>query len=248
MENRFAFWGLKMAEKATVEQIRARFDGDVERFSSLATGQAVVIDSLVHLELLTEAAAMVTPGAKRALDVGCGAGNYTLKLLERLPGVEVTLVDLSRPMLDRAVARVREATGREAEAVQGDVREVELEEERFDIVMAGQCLHHLRGEEEWRDVFGRVYRCLREGGSFWISDSLEHEMGAVREMMLRRWGEYLVKLNGETCREKVLANVAAEDSPRSVQFQLDLLREVGFGMVDVLHQHNRFASLGAVKG
>ncbi len=33
------------------------------------------------LELISEAAAATTPNAKRLLDVGCGAGNYTLKLL-----------------------------------------------------------------------------------------------------------------------------------------------------------------------
>jgi tRNA (cmo5U34)-methyltransferase len=27
--------------------------------------------------------------------VGCGAGNYTLKLLESLPNLDVTLIDLS---------------------------------------------------------------------------------------------------------------------------------------------------------
>ena len=43
---------------------------------------------------------------RRLLDVGCGAGNYSLKLLTLLPNLEVTLVDLSRPMLDRAVERV----------------------------------------------------------------------------------------------------------------------------------------------
>jgi tRNA (cmo5U34)-methyltransferase len=34
--------------------------------------------------LVAEAAAATTPHARHALDVGCGAGNYTLKRLERL--------------------------------------------------------------------------------------------------------------------------------------------------------------------
>jgi SAM-dependent methyltransferase len=56
--------------------------------------------------LVTEAAAATTPHARHVLDVGCGAGNYTLKLLERLPGLDATLIDLSQPMLDRARERV----------------------------------------------------------------------------------------------------------------------------------------------
>ena len=37
---------------------------------------------------------------------GCGGGNYTLKLLQRFPNLNVTLVDLSQQMLDCAVTAV----------------------------------------------------------------------------------------------------------------------------------------------
>src|SRR4051812_26939911 len=96
-------------EKASPDQIRARFDKDVDRFSSLDTGQATSIDSPLQLELIAEAARLTTPQARALLDVGCGAGNYALKLLLALPGMDVTLLDLSRPMLDRALARVQAA-------------------------------------------------------------------------------------------------------------------------------------------
>jgi tRNA (cmo5U34)-methyltransferase len=56
--------------------------------------------------LVAEAAAATTPHARHVLDVGCGAGNYTLKLPERLANLDATLIDLSEPMLDRARVRV----------------------------------------------------------------------------------------------------------------------------------------------
>ena len=90
--------------KSTVEEIRQRFDADVDRFSNLETGQSATVDAPLAMSLIAEVAAAVTPKATSVLDVGCGAGNYTLKLLERLPNLNVTLIDLSRPMLDRAVA------------------------------------------------------------------------------------------------------------------------------------------------
>lgn len=233
--------------KSTVDEIRVRFDNDVERFSNLQTGQAVTIDSPKHLAMVTEAAARVTPGAKTALDIGCGAGNYTLKLLERLPTVQVSLIDLSKPMLDRAVQRIGAVSGKPVTPIQGDIRQIDLGVERFDIVMAAQCLHHLRGEEKWHDVFRRVYASLRPGGSFWIADSLVGESEAITAMMWEQHGAYLVTLGGETLREKVFAYVEKEDTPRSLMFQLQLLRAVGFAQVDVLHMHNRFASFGGVK-
>jgi tRNA (cmo5U34)-methyltransferase len=233
--------------KSTPEEIRARFDREVERFSVLETGQTATMDAPLVLELMTAAAASVSPAAKRLLDVGCGAGNYSLKMLGRLPKLDVTLVDLSKPMLDRARERVSAAGAGKIEMIQGDVREIELGEKRFDIILAAAVLHHLRGEDEWRSVFGKFYRALSPGGSIWISDMVQHTFAPVEAEMKRRYGEYLVNLKGEQHRDAVFAYVEVEDTPRSLVFQIDLLREVGFKKVEVLHKNAIFAAFGALK-
>ncbi|HET9834159.1 MAG TPA: class I SAM-dependent methyltransferase, partial [Vicinamibacterales bacterium] len=121
--------------KSTVDEIRARFDKDVERFSNLQTGQSATMDAPLALELIAEAAAATTPHARRLLDVGCGAGNYTLKLLQAIPRLDVTLVDLSRPMLDRAEQRVAAAGAGAIRSIQRDIRDTELGDGAFDIIV-----------------------------------------------------------------------------------------------------------------
>lgn len=233
--------------KSTVEQIRERFDRDVERFSNLETGQAATIDAPLVLDLITSAAAAVTPGAKAVLDVGCGAGNYTIKLLGKLPGLRATLIDLSRPMLERAVKRVTEAGAAQATPMQGDIRELSLPEAAFDVIMAAAVLHHLRTEAEWEAVFAKLHRSLRPGGSLWISDLVEHSTPQVQQLMWKRYGEYLVSLRDESYRDHVFAYVEQEDTPRALMDQLDLLRRVGFARVEVLHKNGPFAAFGAIK-
>lgn len=78
--------------KSTPAEIRDRFDKDVDRFSNLQTGQTSTIDAPLILDLISSAAAATCPKAKAVLDVGCGAGNYTLKLLQKLPGLDAALV------------------------------------------------------------------------------------------------------------------------------------------------------------
>jgi DNA-binding MarR family transcriptional regulator len=112
--------------KSTVDDIRRRFDADVERFSNLDTGQSATVDAPLALALVAEAAAATTPHARHVLDVGCGAGNYTLKLLESLPNLDATLIDLSQPMLDRARERVSRATAGRITTIQADIREARL--------------------------------------------------------------------------------------------------------------------------
>ena len=58
-----------MREKSSVEEIRERFDHDVERFSNLQSGQVSTVDAALSLELITEAAARLTPLATDLLDV-----------------------------------------------------------------------------------------------------------------------------------------------------------------------------------
>ena len=181
------------------------------------------------------------------LDIGCGAGNYTLKLLELVPELNVTLVDLSRPMLDRALQRISEATTANVTTIQADIRKLRLGEDRFDIILAAAIFHHLRTDAEWHDVFAKCYAALRPGGSLWISDLIEHANPAVQALMWQRYGAYLAGLKDEAYRDHVFAYVAKEDTPRPLPYQIDLLRSVGFSVVEILHKNGCFAAFGAIK-
>jgi len=237
-----------MTPKSTVEEIRARFDRDVARFSNLETGQTATVDAPLMLDLVSAAAAALTPGARALLDIGCGAGNYALKLLQRLPDMDVTLLDLSRPMLDRAVERVSAATNGRVRAIQGDVREVDLGHEAVDLITAAATLHHLRTDDEWHRVFGACHAALRPGGSFWIVDFVSHEFDTVQALMWERYGAYLTSLEGEAYRDRVLAYVEREDTPAPVTYQISVLNQVGFARVELLHKNGCFAAFGGVKG
>ena len=234
--------------KSTVDEIRQRFDADVERFSNLETGQSATIDAPLAMALVAQSAAATTPHARHVLDVGCGAGNYTLTLLKHLPNLDVTLIDLSRPMLDRATERLRRSTGGTITAIQGDIRDVDLPEGGFDIILAAAVLHHLRDDSEWRAVFAAFHRALRPGGSLWVFDMIESSIPAIRGLMRQRYGEYLTRLKDEAYRDHVFAYVEKEDTPRPLVFQLDMLRQVGFGPVEVLHLNTCFAAFGAMRG
>lgn len=233
--------------KSTVAEIRERFDADVERFSNLETGQSATVDAPVAMALIAEAAAASTPHARHVLDIGCGAGNYTLKLLHHLPNLDATLIDLSQPMLARAVERIRPATAGIVTPIQGDIRDISLAPESFDIVLAAAVLHHLRSDDEWRAVFSALHRSLRPGGSLWIFDLVESSIPAIQRLMWQRYGEYLAGFKDEAYRDHVFAYVEKEDTPRPLMYQLELLRDVGFDRVDILHKNGCFAAFGAIK-
>jgi len=237
----------KFKNKSTTEEIRKRFDNDVERFSDLETGQKATVDAPVAMELITRAALACNPNPSTVLDIGCGAGNNTLKLLQHRSPLDCTLVDLSRPMLDRAVERICKANTGRIRDYQEDFRYVELPNDHYDIVFAAAVLHHLRSDEDWENVFRKIYEVTAPGGSVWITDLVSHENSDVHDLMWNRYGEYLKLLGGEQYRERVFEYIDKEDTPRPVTFQMELLRKSGFSQVDILHKNSCFASFGAVK-
>ncbi|MDA8141461.1 MAG: class I SAM-dependent methyltransferase, partial [Desulfobacteraceae bacterium] len=163
-----------LEKKSTVAEIQARFDQDVERFSNLETGQTATMDAPLAMELITQAAFRATPKIQRVLDIGCGAGNNTIKLAQFTSPFDCDLVDLSRPMLERAHERVAEVNTGRIRLFQGDIRELPFPDEYYDVILAAAVLHHLRDDRDWESTFAKIFHLTAPGGSVWITDLVSH--------------------------------------------------------------------------
>jgi tRNA (cmo5U34)-methyltransferase len=181
------------------------------------------------------------------LDIGCGAGNNTLKLLENVSSFDCDLTDLSLPMLVKARERIALVNSGEIQTIQGDFRTIYLPNQKYDVILAAAVLHHLRDDHDWESAFKKLYSLTAPGGSLWITDLVSHESAAVHSLMWARYGDYLCTLGGKGYQTKVFEYIDKEDSPRPVTYQLDLLRKVGFDKVELLHKNSCFAAFGAIK-
>ena len=120
---------------------------------------------------ITEAVALVVKTCARhvhsgstMLDLGCGVGNFTLRVLQEVGGLNSHLVDLSRPMLARAEDRLRQSNSASVVTHQSDLRILSFADNSFDVILAGAVLHHLRDEEDWRSAFTRFHGWLKPSG------------------------------------------------------------------------------------
>jgi tRNA (cmo5U34)-methyltransferase len=231
-----------LGKKSTTEDIRARFDADVERFSKLETGQQATMDAPLVLELVAQACKGRLQPGDAILDLGCGAGNFTLRVLQDSPGLRCHLADLSTPMLERAQQRLRESgTAKSVDIFPGDFRALDFPAGTFSCILAGAVLHHLRGDDDWQREFARFHQWLKPGGRLFVADLCTFDLPDVQEVMWKRYGDYLAGLKDESYRETVFAYIDKEDSPRSLPFQLELLQSSGFTSYDVLHRNSVFA-------
>ena len=133
------------------------------------------------------------------------------------------------------------------ETHQGDLRALDFSAGTFSCILAGAVLHHLRDEADWRREFARFHAWLKPGGRLYVADLCTFELPDVQETMWARYGRYLKGLKGPEYRDTVFAYIDKEDSPRSLPFQLELLRASGFSAWDVLHRNSVFACYVAVK-
>jgi len=199
------------------------------------------------MDLITQAAFKSTASIRRVLDIGCGAGNNTIKLAQFVSPFDCDLVDLSLPMLEKAQERILAVNAGKIRILQGDFREIDLPEKGYDVILAAAVLHHLRDNKDWESIFKKIYRLTAPGGSVWITDLVSHETQSIQLMMWERYGDYLRSMGGDEYRTKVFDYIDKEDSPKPVTYQLDLLRKVGFGHIELLHKNSCFAAFGGIK-
>jgi ubiquinone/menaquinone biosynthesis C-methylase UbiE len=98
--------------------------------------------------------------AGTVLDIGCGRGVYTARLLKK--GYAVVGIDINRPRLRR--------TSRLTDVSMSDCRALPFKERSFDLVCMLQILHHIERPKVALDEISRV---LKDGGRLYITEVVE---------------------------------------------------------------------------
>jgi ubiquinone/menaquinone biosynthesis C-methylase UbiE len=97
---------------------------------------------------------------RRALEIGCGTGFFSLNL--KLAGVlqQLSVVDISPGMVEAAKRNAR-GLGFSVDGRVGDAEALPFPDESFDLVVGHAVLHHVPDVEL---AFGEMLRVLRPGG------------------------------------------------------------------------------------
>jgi ubiquinone/menaquinone biosynthesis C-methylase UbiE len=98
----------------------------------------------------------------RVLDVGCGTGNFSIKLAQK--GCKVTGIDISEKMLHIARKKA-EMAGLNIEFKNVDVYDLDFPDESFDAVFSMAAFEFIK---EPKKAFDEMYRVLKTGGQLLI--------------------------------------------------------------------------------
>jgi 2-polyprenyl-3-methyl-5-hydroxy-6-metoxy-1,4-benzoquinol methylase len=151
-----------------------------------------------------------------ALDIGCGPADIPLRLLRRLPGLNIHALDGAEAMLDLA----REAASQEPALLSRLSLEckllpaADLPRQHYDAVLSNSLLHHLSNPQ---DLWSTVKHCAKLGATTLIMDlKRPGDMAEVNSLV-----ENYAADAPPVLREDFRNSLFAAYTPAEVQHQLE---------------------------
>jgi ubiquinone/menaquinone biosynthesis C-methylase UbiE len=113
----------------------------------------------------------------KVLDVGTGTGLLAIEFATRVPGADVTGLDLSDVVLELARDHVRESEVPLRVCFEkGDAEDMPFEDDAFDLVISSNTLHLVENPIR---MFNEIQRVLELQGAFLISDLRRSWLGIL---------------------------------------------------------------------
>ncbi|MFZ2175721.1 MAG: class I SAM-dependent methyltransferase [Rhodococcus sp. (in: high G+C Gram-positive bacteria)] len=122
---------------------------------------------------------------ERIVDLGCGTGQYTLKLAETYPTAKITAVDLSRTQVQYALRRAEDA-GITITGIHAAAENTGLPGGEADLVTSFILLHEVP-PHTIRQLFVEAFRLLKPGGHVHFSDVAPYSERSPYQAWLDDW-------------------------------------------------------------
>ena len=194
-------------------------------------------------ELQMEAICALLPeGPGVVLELSCGEGLLSGRILERFPAAHVCAMDASPAMLERAAARLRRFGARqEVRAFDLAAPDWRAEWRGCGAVVSSLAIHHLDDDGK-RRLYADVLAMLRPGGAFVVADLVQPNSPAALGWAEREWdravGERSAEAHEAFRRTGWNSFAPGNEDPTDIMApiadHLRWLAEAGFAGVDVV--------------
>jgi tRNA (cmo5U34)-methyltransferase len=183
--------------------------------------------------------------SQRILELGCGTGELTLKILKRFPNAQVIALDYSPRMVQFAQDKITTAGYQQQwTGIQADFGDWANNPEKFDIgsgfdaCVSSLAIHHLDDEMKLK-LFQQIAAKLTPNGCFWNADPTLSESPALAEVYKAAREEWVVEqgisLTEITAKRgtSTTEGYSSQDQLATLDAHLQMLTKAGFKTVAV---------------
>lgn len=180
----------------------------------------------------------------KVLDLGAGTGLLAAFIAYSFPQAQITMVDISSEMLDRARARF-ELGGARFRFEVSDYG-VDPIQEKYDAVVSALSIHHLSDDQK-RALFGRIHGALNNGGVFVNAEQFRGATPQQHRFHHERWITRVRELGADERDLAAALDRMKFDRSATLEDQLEWLRMVGFRDIDCAYKNLIFAVYCGIK-
>jgi ubiquinone/menaquinone biosynthesis C-methylase UbiE len=140
---------------------------------------------------------------KSSLELGCGLGRFSAFMTEQ--GINATAVDFSSVGIEKAKKRVANVF-RKPTFIVGDVTNLAMLNEQFDVSIDVGCFHCLNEEGQQKYV-AEIYRLLKPGAPhlIWAMDHSPSDLNLNPDYMAKIFNKFQL-VNSKFSRRRIIAS------------------------------------------
>lgn len=174
----------------------------------------------------------------KVLDIGAGNGMLSELILNYYPNAEITMLDFSPEMLQSASEYFEKnnINNSNIKYIIGDFITDDLPNEIYDLVISSYALHHIRNEDNLKEVFMKVAKVLNENTGTFICIDMYLETGELErkwqtQRAIEKWTEKFDSIDQAIQWGKI---IQSEDTPATIPTIITALYQCRMNNNDII--------------
>ncbi|MDR2866101.1 MAG: methyltransferase domain-containing protein [Methanomassiliicoccaceae archaeon] len=217
------------------ERVKAHFEEEAKEFDEM------ILKIIPDYDRMIDVLISIIPFGKdrsfEMIDLGCGTGTVSKRISDSFPNIKITCVDIAENMLEMARIKV----GNNAKYIPADLNSFVFPQ-KYDLIVSSLALHHLETDDDKMRLYEKIFSSLNKGGMFINADVVLGSDDGLHNVYLEKWKDFMAEsYSRKEIEEKWMSNYYAEDRPTKLMTHLEMLKECGFPVIDVICKNYEFA-------
>lgn len=226
-----------------INKIINHFEGEAEQYDG------IIKNLIPYYHQMVEALVNTLPFDHseniEVIDLGCGTGTISRAVKDAYPKAKITCLDISGKMLQIAAGKLSDA--QDAAYINSNFYDFNFDK-KYDAVVSSLALHHLATKEDKLDFYRKIYSCLNIDGIFINADVVLASTDILQERFMEQWKNFMrINVPTDEVESKWIPTYYEEDRPAQMMEHFEMLKDVGFEVVDVVWKYYNYAVYMAAK-